>query len=106
MQIITYFISRADKIISVLCNQCYKRRGRQKSNTIRRNCKVGDDILLKEAAAEQHSWKMENIVPTNNDKNVFVRSVKLILGTSGKTDMVLHYLKQPVNKLAMLVENK
>ena len=106
MQIITYFISRADKIISVLCNQCYKRRGRQKWNTIRRNCKVGDDILLKEAGAEQNSWKMANIVPTNNDKNGFVRSAKLIPGTSGTTDMALHYLEQPVNKLAMLVENK
>ena len=45
----------------------------QKWNTIRRNCKVGDIVLLKEAAAERNSWPMAKIVATNTDKNGFVR---------------------------------
>ena len=61
----------------------------QKWNTIRRNCKVGDIVLLKEAVAEQNSWPMAKKVATNADKNEFVRSVKLMLGTSGTTDMAL-----------------
>ena len=61
----------------------------EKWNTISRNCKVGDIVLLKEAAAEQNSWPMAKIVATNADKNGFVRSVKLMFGTSGATDMAL-----------------
>ena len=49
---------------------------------------------------------MAKIVAMNTDKNGFVRSVKLMLGTSGATDMALRYLEQPVNKLVMLVENE
>ena len=79
---------------------------RQKWSIIRRNCKVGVIVLLKEAAAEQNSWPMAKIVAMNTDENGFVRSVKLMLGTSGTTDMVLRYLEQPVNKLVMLVENE
>ena len=45
----------------------------QKWNTIRRNCKVGDIVLLKEAAAEWNSWPMAKIVATNTDENGFVR---------------------------------
>ena len=78
----------------------------QKWNTIRRNCKVGDIVLLKEAAAEQNSWPMSKIVATNTDENGFVRSVKLMLSTSGTTDMALRYLERPFNKLVMLVENE
>ena len=78
----------------------------QKWNTIRRNCKVGDIVLLKEAAAEQNSWPMSKIVATNTDENGFVRSVKLLLSTSGTTDMALRYLERPFNKLVMLVENE
>ena len=67
---------------------------------------MGDIVLLKEAAVERNSWPMAKIVATNADKNGFVGSVKLMLGTSGATDMALRYLKRPVNKLVMLVENK
>ena len=66
---------------------------RQKWNTIRRNCKVGDIALLKEVAAERNSWPMAKIVAMNADKNGFVRSFKLMLGTSGTTDMALRYLE-------------
>ena len=65
-----------------------------------------DIVLLKEAAAEQNSWPMAKIVATNADKNGFVRSVKLMLGTSSTTDMALQYLERPVNKLVMLVKKE
>ena len=81
--------------------QCLK-----KWNTIKKNWKVGDIVLLKETAAQRYSWPMAKIVVTNADKNWFVRSVKLMLGTSGTTDMALQHLEWPVNKLVMLVENE
>ena len=67
---------------------------------------MGDIVLLKEVAAEWNSWPMAKIVAMNADKNGFARSVKLMLGTSGASDMALWYLERPVNKLVMLVENK
>ena len=78
----------------------------QKWSTIRRNCKVGDMVLLKKAATEWNSWPMTKIVATDADKNGFVRSVKLMVGTSGATDMAFLYHEQPVNKLVMLMENE
>ena len=48
----------------------------------------------------------KKIVATNTDQNGFVRSVKLMLDTSGRTDIALQYLERPVNKLVMLVENE
>ena len=64
---------------------------RQKWNTISRNYKVGDIVLLKEAAPERNNWSMAKIVATNADKNGFVRSVKLMLATSGATNMGLTF---------------
>ena len=49
---------------------------------------------------------MAKIVATNADKNGFVRSVKLMLSTSGTTDMGLQYLERLVNKLVMLLGNE
>ena len=66
---------------------------------------MGDIVLIKEAAAEWSIWPMAKIVATNADKNGFVRSAKLMLGTSGTTNMALRYLEWPVNKLVMLIEN-
>ena len=67
---------------------------------------MGDIFLLKEAAAERNSWPMAKMAATNADKNKFVRSVKLMLGRSGATDMAFRYLERPVKKLMMLVENE
>ena len=49
---------------------------------------------------------MAKIAATNADKNRFVRSVKLMLGGSGKTDIALRYFERPFNKLMMLEENE
>ena len=65
-----------------------------------------DIVLLKEAAAEQHIWSMVKTVAMNADENRFFRSVILVLGTLGTTDMALRYLERTVNKLVMLVENE
>ena len=54
---------------------------------------MGDNVLLKEAAAKRNSLPMVKIVAMNTDKNGFARSVKLMLGTSGTTDMALPYLE-------------
>ena len=54
---------------------------------------MGGIVLLKEAAAEQNSLPMAKIVALNTDENGFVRSVKLMLGTSVTTDMALRYLE-------------
>ena len=59
-----------------------------------------------EAATERNSWPMAKIAATNADKNRFVRSVKLMLGGSGNTDMALRYFERPFNKLMMLEENE
>ena len=79
---------------------------RQKWNTIRRKFKVGNIFLFEEAATDQNNWPVAEIVATAADKSLFVRSVKLMLGTSGTTDMALQYLQQLVNELVMLVENE
>ena len=102
---------RVQHISNELCNRLKKEvlatlQCRQKWNTIRINCKVGEIVLLKEAAAERNSWPMGKIVATNTDENGFVRSVKLMLGTSCATDMALRYLERPFHKLVMLVENQ
>ena len=67
---------------------------------------MGDIVLLKEAAAERNTCLMAKIVATNTDENKFVKSVKIMFGTSGTIDMALQYLEPPVNKLVMLVENE
>ena len=79
---------------------------RQKWNTIRRNSKVGDIAILKEVVAKRNSRPMTKIVPTNPDKNGFVRSVKLMLGISSTTNMALRYLERPVNKLVIPAKNE
>ena len=79
-------------------------QSRQKWNSPRRNCKVGDIALLKEES-ERSRWPMAKTIATNKGNDGFVRSVRLMLGVSNKVDSVARYLERPVNKLVMLVEN-
>ena len=81
-------------------------QNRQKWNTVKRNCKIGDVVLLKETSTERNRWPMARIAETYADKNGIVRSVKLKLGSSNKVDKSVRYLQRPVNKLVMLVEDK
>ena len=67
---------------------------------------MGDIAILKEVAAKRNSRPMAKIVPTNPDKNGFVRSVKLMLGISSTTNIALRYLERPVNKLVIPAKNE
>ena len=56
-------------------------QSRQKWNSSKRNCKVGDIVLLK-AEAERNRWPMAKIIATNKGTDGFVRSVRLMLAAS------------------------
>ena len=77
---------------------------RQKWLSSKRNAVIGDVVLLKEANVERNRWPMGKIIETYPDKDGFVRSVKLKLGTSSKVDTLVRYLVRPVNQLVLLVE--
>ena len=68
-------------------------QNRQKWNTVKRNCKIGDVVLLKETSTERNRWPMARIAETYADKNGIVRSVKLKLGSSNKVDKSVRYLQ-------------
>ena len=76
-----------------------------KWNKQQRNCKVGDVVLLKEDS-EHNRWPMAKIVSMSSDVKGDVRSVRLLVGTSEKSDNSIQYLERPVNKLVVLVENE
>ena len=57
------------------------RQSRQKWNSSKRNCKVGDIVLLK-AEAKRNRWPMAKIIATNKGTDGFVRSVRLMLAAS------------------------
>ena len=77
---------------------------RQKWNSPKGNCKVGDIVLLKEEA-ELNRWPIAKIIATNKGNDGFVPRVRLMLGASNKVGSVARYLKRPVNKLVIFVEN-
>ena len=56
-------------------------QSRQKWNSSKCNCKVGDIVLLK-AEAERNRWPMAKIIATNKGTDGFVRSVRLMLAAS------------------------
>ena len=49
---------------------------------------------------------MAKIVPVNSDAKGDVRSVRTLVVAADKVDNSIQYLERPVNKLAVLVENK
>ena len=49
---------------------------------------------------------MAKIVSVNSDVTGDVRSVRLLVGTSAKSDNSIRYLKRPVKTLVSLVENE
>ena len=49
---------------------------------------------------------MGKIVAVNSDAKEDVRSVKILVGAADKSDNSIRYLKRPVNKLVMLLENE
>ena len=49
---------------------------------------------------------MAKIVSVNSDVKGDICSVRLLVGTSDKSDNSIWYLERPVNKLVVLVENE
>ena len=76
-----------------------------KCNKQRRNYKVGDVVLLKEDV-ERIWWSMAKIVAVNSDAKGDVCSVKILFRAANKSDNSIRYLKRPVNKFVLLVENE
>ena len=64
----------------------------QKWNSTKRNCKVGDIVLLKDEA-ERNRWSMAKIIATTKSTDGFVRSVRLMLGALNKVHSVARYLE-------------
>ena len=73
-------------------------------NNQKQNCQVGDIVLLRQEADWNH-WPMAQIVNAYSDSKGNVRSVRLLLGASDKSENSTRYLERPVNKLIVLVEN-
>ena len=59
-------------------------QSRQKCNSPKRNCKVGDTVSLKEEA-EKNRRPTPKIIATNKDNDGFVQSIRLMLGASKKS---------------------
>ena len=79
-------------------------QNRGKWNNQKRNCQVGDSVLLKQEA-DQNQWPRAQIVNAYSDSKGNVSSVRLLLGAKDKSDNSTPYLERPVKKLVALVEN-
>ena len=79
-------------------------QNREKWNNQKQNCHVGDIVLLRQEA-DWNQWPMAQIVNAYSDSKGNVRSVRLLLGASDKSENSTRYLERPVNKLIVLVEN-
>ena len=80
-------------------------QNREKGNKQGRNCKIGDVVLLKEDSG-RNRLPMAKIVAVNSDAKGDVHSVRILVGAVDKSGNSIHYLKRPVNKLVVLVENE
>ena len=79
-------------------------QNREKWNNQKRNCQVGDSVLLRQEA-DQNQWPRAQIVNAYSDSKGNVCSVRLLLGAKDKSENSTPYLERPVNKLVVLVEN-
>ena len=78
---------------------------RTKWHKQQRNCKVGDVALLKEDS-QRNRWAMAKIVSVNSDVTGHVRSVRLLVGTSDKSDNSIRYLEGQLRSLFYLLKMK
>ena len=79
-------------------------QNRKKWNNQKWNCQVGDIVLLRQEA-DWNRWPMARIVNAYSDSKGNVRSVRLLLGASDKSDNSIPYLERPENKVVVLVKN-
>ena len=71
---------------------------RQKWETVQRNFKLGDVVLLKQADTKRNQWPLAIVTQVHPSEDGLVRSVS-VRTTSNKGDVV-----RPVHKLVLLVE--
>ena len=71
---------------------------RQKWISPKRNCKVGDIVLLKDENLPRNNWRMGRVVKVHQDNKGAVRNVSV------KTQSTL--LERPVQKLVLLLESE
>ena len=73
-------------------------------NNQKQKRQVGDIVLLRQEV-DRNQWPMVSVVNVYSDGKGNVRSVRLLLGASDKSDNSTQYLERSVNKPVVLVEN-
>ena len=73
-------------------------------NNQKQKRQVGDIVLLRQEV-DRNQWPMVPVVNVYSDSKGNVRSVRLLLGASDKSDNSTQYLERSVNKPVVLVEN-
>ena len=73
-------------------------------NNQKQKRQVGDIVLLWQEV-DPNQWPMVSVVNVYSDSKGNVRSVRLLLGASDKSDNSTQYLERSVNKPVVLVEN-
>ena len=74
-------------------------QGRQKWNTVKRNFKVGDIVLLRDDAVIRNHWPRGVVVEACPDSEGLVRTVKIRVAND-KSPTV-----RPISKIVLLVES-
>ncbi|XP_026093247.1 uncharacterized protein LOC113065926 [Carassius auratus] len=82
---------------------------RQKWTKNRRNAKVGEIVLLQDAATPRNQWKLARVIEVYPGSDERVRRLKLLISDSsldgrGKRTSKPVYLERPIQKTVTLVE--
>ena len=83
---------------------------RQKWNNSRRNLKVEDVVLIKDAELARGQWRLGQVVEVYPDKDQLVRKVRLRVGDPtldklGRRVAKVTYVERPIQKLVLLLES-
>ena len=73
-------------------------QGRQKWTKAKRNFRVDDIVLVKDADVPRNQWPLGRIIQTFTSSDGLVRSAELITAKSKST------LRRPIQKLVLLLE--
>ena len=83
---------------------------RQKWGKPRRNLKVGNIVIIKDANLPRNCWRLGRVSTTFQDEDGYVRTVELSVGYpsldfQGKRTTALKTMQRPIHKLVLLVAN-
>ncbi len=83
---------------------------RQKWHEVRRNVKVGDVVIIKEADAPRNTWNLARVIEALQSDDGLVRKVKLqmsnpALDNCGRRTNKLSVIERPVQKLVVILED-